>query len=205
MPSRIALVSLLLLGCAATLGCSEPQRDAHEISAGAATQASSDGPANTRAATASEQGELEAAIQKRKSVDAQFPASPVPWGAPGERVTDVAVPGVLTLAGGRRAQLDGIRCNEQGVDYLRRILQDDGVTVVVVPSAQGTAQPVPAEVWSADSDLQSKGISTSPAYSNVIETAITSAWCQVEATPSAKRNARYAALAQAFGNGRSAR
>jgi len=163
--------------------------------------ASSDGSAKVRKATEREKAGLKESTEKREAVDARFPGSPAPWGSPSERVTDVSVPGVLKLKGGRSVQLDGIRCNEEAVGYLRRILQDNTVSVVVVPSVESPTQPIPAEVWSADTDLQSKGLATSPAYSNIIETAITSSWCQVEATPTSKHNERYAALAKAFARG----
>ncbi len=194
---------LLALGCALTMSCRE--RDTNEVSVAATTEASSEGSVKARKATATEKARLEEDNQKIKAIDERFPGSPTPWGSASERVTDISVPGVLKLAGGRSVQLDGIRCNEEAVGYLRRILQDDTVTVVVVPSGGSTTQPIPAEVWSADTDLQSMGLATSPVYSNIIQTAITSAWCQVEVTPTSKHNERYAALAQAFQRASSAR
>ena len=192
---------VLLFCCALTLGCS-PQDD-HEIFATAAAEASSDGSVRTRQATSREIAELNEGIRKRNEIDKQFPGAPTPWGSASERVSDVFVPGVLKLAGGRSVQLDGIRCDEKAVGYLRRILQEDAsVSVVVLPAEGVTTQPIPADVWSADTDFQQQGLTKGPSYSNVIETAITSGWCQVEASPTSKHNARYAALAHAFQSAR---
>ena len=187
---------MLLLGCVLGAGCG-PQ-DRQEISATAAAVASSDGSVQTREATARERAELEEAIKKGKAIDERFPGSPTPWGLASERVIDVSVPGVLKLVGGRSIRLDGIRCDEKAVGYLRRILQGKGVSVVVLPAEGVTTQPIPAEAWSADTGLQQQGLAKSPSYSNVVETAITSDWCQVQVSPTSKHNERYAALAKAF-------
>jgi len=187
---------MLLLGCTLTLGCGS--QSGHEVSATAAAEASSDGSVQSREATTREKAELDEIIQKKGAINERFPGSPTPWGAASESVTDVSVPGVLKLAGGRSVQLDGIRCDEKAVNYLRRILQGEAVSVIVLPAEGATTQPIPAEVWSADNDLQRQGLAKSPAYSNVVETAITSGWCEVVASPTSKHNERYAALAQAF-------
>ena len=194
--SSTTFMPLLLLTCALNFGCSE--RSEHEISASATAETSSDGSVKVRKSTANEKARLDGDIQKRKQVDDRFPGSPTPWGSSSERVTDVSAPGVLRLAGGRIVQLDGIRCNEEAVGYLRRMLQDSSVSVVVVTSGESTTQPIPAEVWTADTDLQTKGLAIAPSYSNIVETAITSGWCQVEATRTSKHNERYSALAKAF-------
>ena len=187
---------MLLSGCVLGVGCSQP--GSQEISATAAAVASSDGSVQTREVTARERAELDEAIRKGKAIDEHFPGSPTPWGSASERVTDVSVPGVLKLVDGRSIRLDGIRCDEKAVGYLRRILQDKGVSVVVVPAEGVTTQPIPAEVWSVDPDLQQQGLAKSPSYSNIVETAITSDWCVVEASLTSKHNERYAALAKAF-------
>jgi hypothetical protein len=190
----------LALGCVLILGCS--RQGSGEISATAAAVAVPDGSVQSRQATAREKAELDEAIRKEKTIDERFPGSPTPWGSASERVTGVFVPGVLKLAGGASVRLDGIRCDEKAVGYLRRILQEKAVSVVVLPAKGVTTQPVPAEVWSVDTDLQRQGLATTPSYSNVVETAITSGWCQVEASPTSKHNERYAALAQAFQSAR---
>jgi len=121
---------VLLFCCALALGC-RPQDD-NEISATAAAEASPDGSVRTRQATSREIAELNEGIRKRNEIDKQFPGAPTPWGSASERVTDVFVPGVLKLAGGRSVQLDGIRCDEKAVGYLRRILQEDASVSVVL-------------------------------------------------------------------------
>jgi hypothetical protein len=188
--------ALLLLAFAPILGCNE--QNGHEVSATAASDAFSDGSVTARKVTAREKRELEAEIQKQKAIDERFPGSATPFGLPSERVTDVSVPGVLKLEGGRAVRLDGVRCNEEAVGYLRRWLQGATVSVVTIATTESTSQPVPVEAWAADTRLQADGLAKTPAYSNILETAITSGWCQVEATPTSKRIERYAALAQAF-------
>ena len=202
MSSKI-LRPVLLFSCAFIFGCSE--QNGREISATAVAEAASDGSTTVRKATLEEKSELEADIQKRKAIDERFPGSPTPFGSPSERVTDVSVPGVLKLESGRIVRFDGVHCNEEAVGYLRQWLQGATVSVVVVATTQSTAQPIPAEVWAADTDLQTKGLATSPAYSNILETAITSGWCQVEATSTSKRIERYTALAQSFQHSAGAR
>lgn len=132
-------------------------------------------------------------MKKLKAINVRFPSTPSPIGAPSERVTEISVPGILKLEGGRRVRLDGIRCAEEAVGNLRRIMQGDTSSVVVLASGASATQPIPAEVWLVDR------LSTSQAaYSNVAETAITSGWCNVETTSTSKQNERYAALAEAF-------
>jgi len=194
---------LLLVGCIATLGCSE--RTNREITASAAAEVSSDGSVKVRKATASEKTRLEEGIKRAEAIDERFPGSAAPRGAPTDRVTEISVPGILKLQSGRSAQLDGVSCNEEAVGYLRRMLEGSNISVVILPSVETTTQPFPAEVWSIDSELQVKGITAGPGYSNIVETAIKSGWCKVEATPTSKHNDRYAALAQAFQNPPSAR
>jgi hypothetical protein len=196
MSSKYLGLFLLVTWFALVVGCG--RRDAHEMSATAAAEASADGSVQVRKATAIEKASLAEDIAKRKTIDERFPASPTPWGAAGERVVAVSVPGVLELEGGRKIQLDGIRCNEQAVGYLRRVLQGDTTSVVVVTADASAGQPTPAEVWTADTDLQLKNLATGPSYSNIVEAAITSDWCKVETSATSKRNERYAALARAF-------
>jgi hypothetical protein len=137
-------------------------------------------------------------IRTRNLIDKRYPGDPIPWGVPSERVAKVMIPGILDLEDGRRVRLDGIRCDERAIHYLSRLLQDPSVSVVVLPSTPNKISPIPADVWMVDDDLQLKGVTISPTYSNLIETAITSGWCDVQATATSKYNARYAALAKAF-------
>jgi len=191
-PSLVVLVAI----CGLVVGC-ENQKSV-EVSASATATASSDGSVSVHGATGEEVARLKEQNARREAVDAQYPGSQTPWGAPSERVIEISVPGILKLEDGRKVQLDGVRCGEEGVSYMRRMLQDETTTVAVLPSIESQAEPIPAEVWSVDTDFQSKNLATSPSYSNITETAITSGWCDVKATPTCKHNERYAALAQAF-------
>ena len=188
----------LLVICVLFVGCSE--REDHQISATAAATALPDGSVQVRDATARERASLEKTVEKREEIDKRFPGSPVPRGAPSEHVIEVSVPGVLKLRDGRSVQLDGISCNEKAAGYLRRLLQEDSVSVVVLPSGEATTQqPIRAEVWSVEN------LTVGPSYSNVVETAITSGWCELAPTLTSERRDRYIALAQAFQHPASAR
>jgi len=184
-------------------GCGK--QDSVEISASAAARANSDGSVSVHKPTSQELASLNEDIAKREAVNRQYPGSETPWGASSERVTGVSVPGILQLQNGREVRLDGIRCDERAVGYLRRLLVDETTTVAVLPSVESQGEPVPAEVWSVDKALQVKGLTTTPSYSNVTEIAITSGWCQLEPTTTCKHNERYAALSAAFAAATSAR
>lgn len=195
---------IVLVGsCAFVVGC-EKQRSI-EVSAGITAEASSDGPTVVRKPTRQEVAGLNEVIAKREAVNARYPGSQTPWGASSERVIEILVPGILELQDGRRVRLDGVRCGEKAVGYLRRALQDETTKVAFLPSVESHTDPIPAEVWSVDTDLQAKNLATGPSYSNVTETAITSGWCEVEATATCKHNERYAALAKAFSTAAAAR
>jgi hypothetical protein len=185
-----------LAACAAFFGCSQ-QKEA-QVSASATAVSMSDSSIQTRKSTAREKASVEESIAKTEAVNAQYPGSPTPWGATAERVVQISVPGIVELQSGKKVRIDGIRCDEKAVGYLRRILLQETVSVIVLPSREAAAQPIPAEIWTTDKDFQNKGLAASPAYSNITESAITSGWCQVEATQTNKHNERYAALAKAF-------
>jgi len=188
---KCATTQLLALVCVVSGGCT--RQDSQGLKNDSAPSI------HVREITADERARIDMDIKKGEAVDAQFPGSPIPWGAPTVKISQVVVPGILKLASGKRVQLDGVRCNEQAVSYLSRVLQGSTVSVVVVPSDESrSSEPIPAEVWSVDDTLQLKGLTTTPSYSNIVETSITSGWCHVEATQTCKRNERYAALARAF-------
>jgi hypothetical protein len=187
---------LLLATCTVLFACS--QHSEPQVSASVTAVSMPDGSIQTRKASAREKASVQEIIAKREAIDAQYPGSPTPWGTPGERMVQISAPGIVELQSGKKVRLDGIRCDEKAADNLRRILTQETVLVVVVPSGEDTAQPIRAELWSADTDLQNKGLTVSPSYSNVTEIAIANGWCEVEATQTSKRNQRYAALAKAF-------
>ena len=205
MHSKFSAYLLIILAGATPwlTGCDKPGNA--ELSASATAEASSDGSVLTRKPTPQELAGLNADIAKRDAVNRQYPGSETPWGASSERVTGVSVPGILKLQNGREVRLDGIRCDEKAVGYLRRLLMNETTTVAVLPSVESQSEPVPAEVWSVDKALQVKGLTTTPSYSNITETAITSGWCRVEPTTTCKHNERYAALSAAFAAATSAR
>jgi hypothetical protein len=130
-------------------------------------------------------------MARHEAIDARYPGSQTPLGARSERVLEVSVPGILKLESGRTVRLDGITCNAKAVGYMRRVLFDHGVTVVVLPSTNSQTSPVPAEVWMVDKSFQD-----ATSYQNINETAITSHWCEVKTSSTSKYNARYAALAR---------
>jgi hypothetical protein len=187
-------LTLLLCG-ALIVGCEK--QHSIEPTASATAEASEDGSISVRSSTPQEVARLQNDIAKREAVDARYPGMTAPKGAPSQRVTNIVVPGILTLDDGRTVKLDGVRCDSQAVGYLRRVLMRDGDSVVVIPTAESTGEPIPANVWSM-AMIKLDGSVPSPSYSNPIETAITSGWCKVEATPTCKYNERYAALAEAF-------
>ena len=198
MSSKLIAISLIvLIGiCALVVGCEKPGNV--EVSASAAAEASSNGSVSVRKPTPRELASLSEITAKIEAVNARYPGAQTPWGVSSERVIGISVPGILEFQNGRKVRLDGIRCEEKAVGYLRRLLQDETTTVAFLPSVESQVEPVPAEVWSVDKNLQVKSLASGPGYSNVTETAITSGWCQVEATPTCKHNERYAALAEAF-------
>src|SRR6185312_1247849 len=183
--SLIAFVAM----CALVVGCQK--QGSTEISASAAAEASTNGSISVRNATPQEVANLSESSAKIEAINARYPGSQTPWGKSSERVIGITVPGILELQSGRKVQLDGIRCGEKAVGYLRRLLQDDTTTVAFLPSVESQSEPVPAEIWSVDTNLLAKKLTTGPSYSNVTETAIKSGWCQVEATPTCKYNERY--------------
>ena len=187
----------LLCACLFVVGCSDGGSGA--LSASATAEASSDGSVRVRESTSAEKARLEQDIKKRDAIDKRFPPSPAPFGASSERVTEISVPGTIKLESGKSVRLDGVSCEEKAVGYLRRMLQDQDTSVVVIPSEEVATQPISAEVW------QVTQLITGPAYSNVTEGAITSGWCTVEATPTSKLRERYEALADAFQHAPAAR
>jgi len=188
------LLIFLLAACSA--GCTQ-QRET-ELAASATAETLPDGSIQVRKSTALEQSRVEDDAAKIRALDARYPSAPTPLGAPTERVTQISVPGILQLDDGRTVRLDGVRCDSKAVDYLRRLLSGEGVSVVVMPSGENLGEPIPADVWSVSTIQLEEPKRTSQSYSKPIETAITSGWCEVEATPTCKYNERYAALAAAF-------
>ena len=203
MFSKSSGISLLLLCGCALVSCGKQQ--SVTLTAGAVAEASPGGRVTTRTPTSQEIADLQRNIAQREAIDAHYPGSSAPLGVHSERVIGVSVPGILKLQGGRTVRLDGITCNETAVAYLRRVLQDKNVTVVVLPSDNRRTNPAPAEVWSVDKSLQLQHVTSGPSYSNINETAIASDWCEAHATATNKHNARYAALASAFQHQPSAR
>ena len=197
-PTSSAVLLFAVCTCALIAGCKEQR--SFKLTASAAAEASPGGAITTHAPTSKELAGLKNDIAKREAIDARYPGSQVPRGLQSKGVVAVSVPGILQLADGRRVRLDGIRCDKKAVSYLRRVLQAKDVTVAVLPSANSHANPTPAEVWVVEGSSQLQSI-TGPSYSNINETAITSRWCKVEATPTNPHNARYAALAKAFHDG----
>ncbi|HET6912519.1 MAG TPA: hypothetical protein VFH71_04125 [Rhodanobacteraceae bacterium] len=194
MKGMYSSMIFLASACVFVAACGEQHNS--EFSASATAEQLSNGSVKIRSSTSGEKADVEEAIKKRDAIDSRLPGSSIPLNAPSSRVTEVTAPGILQLADGRKIRLDGIRCeNTAAIGYLRRILRDKSVSVIFLPSGQKIS-PIPAEVWMVDTGVQSA--TSSPAYSNLNETAITSGWCQVEATPTSKHNARYAALAKAF-------
>ena len=183
------LLLLLLCTCALFAGCKE--QDNVTLHGSAAAEASPNGTITTRTPTSAEIANLQRNMAKHEAIDARYPGSQTPLGARSERVLDVSVPGILKLERGRTVRLDGITCNARAVGYMRRVLFDHAVTVVVLPSSNSQTSPVPAEVWVVDKSSQD-----ATSYSNINETAITSHWCDVRASSTSKYNARYAALAR---------
>jgi hypothetical protein len=195
LPTNSAILLFAACACALIAGCKEQR--SFKLTASAAAEASPNGAITTRAPTSKELASLKNDIAKREAIDERYPGSQAPRGLQSKRVVAVSVPGILQLSDGRRIRLDGIRCDEEAVGYLRRVLQAKDVTVAVLPSSSSYANLIPAEVWVVEGSSQLQRI-TGPSYSNINETAITSQWCKVEATPTNSHNARYAALAKAF-------
>lgn len=182
--------------CGITAACDN--QNGREISSSATAELTPAGSVRIRSPTNVEEMAVEMATKRREAVDARFPGSAPPWGMPSERVVRLDAPGILQLEDDRKVRLDGIRCDERGVRYLRRVLFDTTVSVVVLPSDGSKITPIPADVWTVDTDLPQKGHASSRSYSNLIEGAITSGWCKVEQTATSRHNARNAALAKAF-------
>ena len=190
----------LIVACSAVaVGCTRHADP--EIAASAAADARPDGSIVDRESTAAERTSLKGTVEKHETVDAQYPRPQPPYGVPTQKVVRVSVPGLIQLEGEHTVRMDGIVCDEQAISYLRRLLLDETVSVVVTPSAANLGEPTPADVWTVDSFLQTKDSNAPLSYSNPIETAITSGWCAVEATATCKHNDRYAALARAFQSG----
>lgn len=174
------------LFCALLMACSGEHDE--QITAVAVVSNQSDGTTQTLKPS---DRQLQRISKTTEAVDSLHPRSDPPFDAPSKSVAHVTVPGVLKLVDGTNVIMDGVRCEKQGVEYLNRVLMDKSISVIVIPSVEGSAEPVPAAVWTRDQDL-------GPSYSNIVETAITSGWCAVEATQTCRHNARYAALAEAF-------
>ena len=183
------LLLLLLCTCALSAGCKEQNNVT--LRGSAAVEASPKGTITTSTPTSVEIANLQRNMAKHEAIDVRYPGSQTPLGVRSERVLEVSVPGILKLESGRTVRLDGITCSAKAVGYMRRVLFDHGVTVVVLPSSNSQTSPVPAEVWMVDKSFQD-----ATSYSNINETAITSHWCDVKASATSKYNARYAALAR---------
>jgi hypothetical protein len=167
-----------------------------ESTAHATAVARSDGSVTVREATANETSRLSQSMETLRAVDAQYSRPEPPYGSPTQKVIQVSEPGILKLRDGTTVRMDGISCKGQGIEYLRRLLLDQAISVAVIPSTSTAGGDVPADVWIRDESSETSRAS----YSNVIETTITSAWCAVEPTQTCRHNERYAALARAFQN-----
>lgn len=182
----LTAVSALLVACR--------QGGDTEVAGSATAQMQSDGTLRTKAASKDEVNSVSRTAEALKSVDERYPRSEPPYEVAVRKVAQVSEPGIIQLGDGVLVRMDGIRCDSEGVEYLSRILRDEAVSVAIIPSVSADATPIPADVWIRDES----SAASSPSYSNVIETAITSRWCSVEPTQTCRHNDRYAALARAF-------
>ena len=168
------------------------------VSAAATAEAQPDGSVKVRDATRGEISSLDKIIATTAAIDRLHPPSEPPTKAVAIKPVSVSVPGVVTLTDGRRAQMDGVLCSREGVDYISRLSLKKATSIAVVPSSSRNQDPLPAELWLVDSFLHDKDPSFGLAYTSIAETALKNGWCTPERTLTNKHNDRYRALYDAF-------
>ena len=175
------LLPLLLAGLS---GCHH-----HDVT----SELDANGNVQTRMATSSEVARLEAEQAKNDVVDRRYPRPEIPKGVTPIKAVRVSPPGIVELADARRIRLDGVTCDQIGVAFLSRLLIGPETSLLVVPTAQVSDQPIASDVWTVE-ELDGGAIG----YSFPVEDALKNGWCDVEPNSTSKRRDRYAAIVVAF-------
>jgi hypothetical protein len=96
-------------------------------------------------------------------------------GLPARTLKDINAPNVVTFDDGESIEIDGIRCEQDGVDNLKKIAGFPGTDLVIEYSGRnGNSHPL-AHIWARESLLADSKPATG--YSSPTETALTSGWC----------------------------
>ena len=196
----IICACLLLL----LFGCKEGNKSDNEtktISASATGIRKSDGTIEVRDSTKNEESRLDQNIKRHNEINRKFP---LPWKFEDTaklklyKIKSVNEQGVITLEDNTTLILEGVKCNSKDLKYIAKILSSDTDRIAFIPSTDSEIIPTPAYIWHASlflmQDPEMKGIVTSPSYSALNETVITSGWCVAEQTENNKFYERYQAL-----------
>jgi hypothetical protein len=134
---------------------------------------------------------IKLAAASRAAIDAKFPSPEIAIdGATLYRVAKVEGDGRLVLDKGLILKLDGIGCSTDGIGYISRLLTNPTARIAFSASSKDLTQPIPADVWLVDiSSLQSG--QTTPSYSMLAETALTSGWCVPERSTTSTTSTKY--------------
>lgn len=183
--TTLALVALAAGG----YGCGNVHKNAESDTelTSTATVANVNGQTTKQPTSAAEIAEMNAVQAKLAAIDAKYP--PPKFDPKGRlyRVIGVQPNGDIVIDSGAVLRMDGVECSPGGVANINRVLSDDSARVAFEATG-GNATPIPAQVWIVDVASQS-----SPQYSLIAETALTSGWCEPKALAAAQ-HPRYVAL-----------
>ena len=196
----ITYTCLLLL----LFGCNEGNKNDKEtqtISASATAVRKSDGTLEVRDSTKSETSKLDQNINRHSEINKNFP---LPWNFEDtaklklHKIKSVSEQGVITLEDDTTLILEGVKCDSEAPNYIPKLLSSDTDRIAFIPSTDSEIKPTPAYIWHASlflmQDPDTKDFVTSPSYSSLNETVITSGWCVAEQTENNKLFERYRAL-----------
>jgi hypothetical protein len=182
-------------------GCSEGNKDDRDFSASATAIRKSDGTVEVRETSKSESKKLDQNMDRYKEIEKKYPT---PWSFEEisklklHKVKSVNNQGVITLEDGTTLIIEGVRCKPENLGYIAKLLSSDTERIAFIPSTNAEIRPTPAYIWSVSlvlmEDPELKDFVTTPSYSSLNESVITSGWCEAEQTENNKYYERYLAL-----------
>jgi hypothetical protein len=129
-------------------------------------------------------------------IDRIFPRRKPEESFPARTLGDIKGPNVVTFDNGESIEIDGILCDQDGIDNLKRIAGVPGIELLIeYAEPTGRSRPL-AHVWARETLI----VESEPErwYSSPTETALTSGWCVPTPMQDKELAQRYLLLHTAF-------
>lgn len=177
-----------------------PAVAAEQITASATVRCTSDDCTTTQA-DAEHLRRLDEGTSKVFDIDRRFPRPMPPRDDELRTAVGVAAPGIIELDDGTRLRIEGVTCDQAGVDNLSKHLVGED-TSLIVRIIDTDASPPLAMIWTQMllSEI-TPGAGPARSHSWPAETALTSGWCEPGPAGTAMMRDRYRALWSTFHEG----